>query len=315
MKKLFTLLFVLIGAGLFAQTPFWTENFGTGCSRGQLATAFTSTNGSWTQTNGTNQTYANLWFVSATAAGTMVNQCATSCSQMNVTNRTLHIGNPTVTIPSFGTIGADTTSTYLTGLFCGMGICSTTDRRIESPTINCANKQGISVSFLYYENGETTNDDATFWYFNGSAWAQQNILAKTNLGNCSPMGQWTAITINLPASADNNANVKIGFRWVNNDDGLGNDPSFAVDDITVAYMTTIGFPSIDLSQVKVFAIGNEIQVQNAGDFEVKGIYDLVGREVAFNRHENVLNVNVPTGIYFVELNINGERLVRKIFIR
>jgi PKD repeat protein len=34
-------------------------------------------------------------------------------------------------------------------------------------------------------------------------------------------------------SADNNPNVKIGFNWTNNDDGIGTDPSFAVDNITL----------------------------------------------------------------------------------
>ncbi|MFT5184013.1 MAG: hypothetical protein ACI84C_001141 [Flavobacteriales bacterium] len=44
---------------------------------------------------------------------------------------------------------------------------------------------------------------------------------------------WTEYSIALPASANENANIKLGFRWVNNDDGVGTDPSFAVDDITV----------------------------------------------------------------------------------
>ncbi|MCC7301757.1 MAG: T9SS type A sorting domain-containing protein [Bacteroidia bacterium] len=315
MRKLFTTLTVLACAGLSAQTSFWTENFGSGCNRGTIVTSYTGSNGAWTLTNGTNQTYANQWFVSATAGGTAVNQCASSCLLTSNTNPTLHVGNPAVSIPNVINIGADTTSTYLTGLFCGMGICSTTDRRAESPTINCTNRTGISVTFLYYENGETTNDDATFWYYNGSSWAQQNALAKTTLGNCVPMGQWTTITINLPASANNNPNVKIGFRWVNNDDGLGNDPSFAVDDISVSGMSTIGMIQTDLSHVNVFAAGNEIYVENAGNFEVKGVYDLVGKEISFNRNGNILSVNAPLGIYFVELYTEGQRLVRKIMIR
>jgi hypothetical protein len=37
----------------------------------------------------------------------------------------------------------------------------------------------------------------------------------------------------LPASANNNPNVRIGFRWINNDDGDATDPSFAADDVEV----------------------------------------------------------------------------------
>jgi len=42
----------------------------------------------------------------------------------------------------------------------------------------------------------------------------------------------------LPASANNNPNVKIGFRWINNDDGDATDPSFAVDDIVLSHADT-----------------------------------------------------------------------------
>lgn len=63
-------------------------------------------------------------------------------------------------------------------------------------------------------------------------------LAKTAV--CAGQGTWTNHAIALPASANNNANVRIGFRWVNNNDGTGADPSFAVDDvqITIPYAPT-----------------------------------------------------------------------------
>ncbi len=314
MKTLFTTLTVLMSAGLFAQTTFWTENFGLGCNRGQLATAYTGINGTWTQTSGINATYANLWFVSASSAGTAVNTCAATCNTTPAMNRTLHIGNPTITIFST-TVFADTGATYLTGLFCPQGYCSTTDRRIESPTINCTGRTTNSVSFLYFENGETSNDDASFWYYSGTAWSQINALAKTALGPCGAAGQWIAITISLPASADNNPNVKIGFKWVNNDDGLGNDPSFAVDDITVSGFSSIGMDENDLSHVNIFAVGNDIIIANTDHYTVKGVYDIVGKSVSFERHDNTLSVNVPTGIYFVELEVSGMRLVRKVMIR
>ena len=69
------------------------------------------------------------------------------------------------------------------------------------------------------------------WYFDGATWTQIDNMPKTIVCG-SGQGQWGTRTIVLPASANNNANVKIGYRWVNNDDGAGSDPSFAVDDIT-----------------------------------------------------------------------------------
>ena len=49
----------------------------------------------------------------------------------------------------------------------------------------------------------------------------------------SGQGRWDSTSVLLPASANNNATVKIGFRWVNNDDGTGTDPSFAVDSVSL----------------------------------------------------------------------------------
>ncbi|PLW91908.1 MAG: hypothetical protein C0592_13520, partial [Marinilabiliales bacterium] len=69
------------------------------------------------------------------------------------------------------------------------------------------------------------------WYFDGSSWSQLSDPAKTSTA-CAPQGRWTAYNIMLPASADNNANVRIGFNWTNNNNASGTDPSFAVDDIT-----------------------------------------------------------------------------------
>ncbi len=49
----------------------------------------------------------------------------------------------------------------------------------------------------------------------------------------SSQGRWDTLGVTLPASANNNPTVKIGFRWINNDDGVGTDPSFAVDSVSL----------------------------------------------------------------------------------
>ena len=316
MKKLFTPILVLAASASFSQTTFWTENFGTGCNRGQLATAYAGSNGAWTETvTGVNATYYNPWFVSATAAGTAVNTCASNCQVMSLnTNQTLHVGNPTITIFTT-TIMADTTATYLTGIFCGSGYCSATDRRVESPTINCTNRNTITASFLYYENGETTNDDASMWYFNGVTWSNLNALAKTPLGSCSPAGQWIALTVNLPASADNNANVKIGYRWINNDDGVGSDPSFAIDDIALSGFLTIGYNETQFPELNVWSDQNNVFVAGMSSYKISGIYNVVGQAVSFTSEGDHYTVNVTTGIYFVELEIEGVKVIKKIMIR
>jgi hypothetical protein len=210
---------------------FWSEDFGTGCNTGQLANGFVSTNGTWTTTStGTNDASANTFFISATeqidAGG-----CGTGCGGNN--SRTLHLGNVAVG----GLIAADGGATYNAGGACAFGICVTTNIRAESPVINCTGRTSIELEFDYIEFGQGTQDNATLWYFNGSTWSLLEDLAKTSCcgGPCNGtnQGSFTAYSIMLPASADNNPNIKIGFNWTNNDDGVGTDPSFAVDNITL----------------------------------------------------------------------------------
>src|SRR5690606_22643499 len=131
---------------------------------------------------------------------------------------------------------------YDAGGLCGILYCPQTNRRAQSPVINCTGRSNITLSFNYIEFGEGTNDNATLWYYDGSTWAQIADMPKTNCcgGACNGFrqGQWTNYTIMLPASANNNANVQIGFKWQNNDDGVGTDPSFAVDDIALSVAST-----------------------------------------------------------------------------
>jgi gliding motility-associated-like protein len=226
-KVLFLLLFFPVT--LFSQV-FWTENFNNGCTADCPASAYSGVNGAWVQTStGANGTDKNIWYVSCAENGHTNGVCGTGCvaASATATLATLHLGsNASV----FGDIGA----AFLNG---GFGFFDpVTDLRMESPVINCTGRTNITLAFDYIENGAGTIDDATLWYFNGSAWSQINALAKTVL--CGAQGTWTSFSMTLPASADNNANVKIGFRWVNNDDGAGDDPSFAVDNITLAVSST-----------------------------------------------------------------------------
>ncbi|MFM7079611.1 MAG: T9SS type A sorting domain-containing protein [Bacteroidota bacterium] len=235
-KKLLSVLLIILPV-LGISQPFWTENFGLGCSTGNPAAAYSGPNGTWTVSNtGTNDSYANQWYVSATEAGMGVGNCGDGCgNNASLTNRTLHLGANTALIGDAG-------AAYNAGGLCVLGICVLTDKRAESPTINCLGKSNITLSFSYIQQGSPGSDfaslcyyDGTSWfYYNGSSWVVTNIgMPATLNSSCGGQGLWTNYSVQLPASANNNPNVKIGFRWVNNDDGVGTDPSFAVDDIAL----------------------------------------------------------------------------------
>lgn len=317
MKKVYTFAFLLCaGVAANAQT-FWTENFGTGCSQGTVASAYTGTNGAWTiGSTGTNDNEANQWFVSATEAGMGVNNCGDGClSNGQLTNRTLHLGN--VALPSLG-LQADNGASYNSGGICPTFACVITNRRAQSPLINCTNKNNITLSFNYMENGSGTTDNATLVYSadGGTTWTLLFDLAKTPT-SCNPQGKWTAYSVVLPASANNNANVKIGFNWTNNDDGVGTDPSFAVDDITLA-VSANNVQEIVSGNISIYSSGSAIYIKSDQPYKVIAVTNLLGSSVRYTQQGNsvILDSRSTTGgIYFIQVESNGSVITKKLLIQ
>lgn len=249
MKNLFTLLFALFLTGAVSAQPFWTETFGTTCQpRGNQA--YTGPNGAWTITStGANQPYGNDFYINDRIMYNGVGSCAigNAINCQPSPNNSLHIGGKAIALVN---IPVDSAS-YWTGFYCSFGLCATTNRRAESPTINCSGKTSIVADFLYYEGGDNANGgangDATMWYSadNGTNWTKISELAKTPRSCSGTMyGVFTAFTVNLPSSADNNPNVKIGFNWTNNDVSGGTDPSFAVDSIRLSGSGSVVVPPV-----------------------------------------------------------------------
>jgi gliding motility-associated-like protein len=223
---LLALIFALLHTNSHAQV-FWSEGFGVGCNAGAFASgaAPTASNGAWNVTalagNGSD---ANEWFISATEAGMGLGNCGDGClNNATFTNRTLHLG---ANLPAFAII--DPGAAYGTGL-----AQLATNKRAESPVINCTGRTNITLAFSYLANGVPGTDFAEAMYFDGATWNSLGVLAPS-MGACAPQGLWANQSYNLPASANNNANVRIGFRWINPGTGAGADPSVAIDDVTVS---------------------------------------------------------------------------------
>lgn len=317
MKKILLSASLIITTASFAQTAFWTESFGSGCNRGQLANNFATTNGPWTvASTGTNDTYANQWYVSATASGEGAQNCSDNCFFNSIaTNQSLHVSNVNIVIPNFVSVGADTGSSYFSGGLCGFGVCALTDRRAESPSINTVNRNNVGISFMYYENGDGANDDATLWYSpdGGITWSQIDALAKISASCAGMSGLWTEFSMALPPSASNNPNIKIGFRWVNNDDGTGTDPSFAVDDVTILENFPLAVPSNSLSAINLVQQQNSVVVYAPTNaWQVNSVVDVAGREIQVNIVGNEIVFAQPAGMYFIRMEMNGEESVHRV---
>lgn len=121
---------------------------------------------------------------------------------------------------------------YDAGGLCGFLFCPETHVRAQSGLISTVGYSGLTLSFDYIANGNAPNDQATVWINPGSGWIQ--LGGALNSGTCaSGQGLWTAYSVVLPASCDNIANLQIGIQWDNNDDGVGTDPSVAINNITI----------------------------------------------------------------------------------
>lgn len=242
---------------LHAQT-IWTENFNNSCASNCAANTYTGINGAWSiNSTGTNAVHANQWYISGAECGMNSGECGTVCG---TTNSSLHIG------VNFLGIIVDVGASYLAGA-SPFG-SSATDKRTDSPTINRSCYNNIVLTFNYLEGGQATTDNATLWIFDGSTWSQLVDMPKTfccdGSGNpvaCdgSNQGLWEAFTISLPLSTFDNPLFRIGFRWANNNDNIGTDPSFAVDDITISGQTIGGGiePNTEL-------ICNATEITNSG---------------------------------------------------
>jgi len=234
-------LFPLISYG---QGVFWKEDFGnTGaCDAGTGANNFATANGIWTViSTGTNDNFANQWYISASEAGQPIATCSGNSCLVNASliDRTLHIGNVAGSPFLSGVCpNGDCGATYDIGN--GTGLVNT-HRRAVSPNISCVGKSNIGLKFYYTEGGDNTTDNGTVWYSfdSGVTWIQLADPPKT--ATCPTGAYWTPYYATLPASANNNANVKIGFDWVNNDDAAGSQPSFAIDSILLGQLPVASF--------------------------------------------------------------------------
>lgn len=293
-------LAALFIANSYAQTIVWSEDFGTPAA-GTLANGFNNGNGAWTVTNtGTNGADPNLWYVSGEECGNAAGACGSVCSGGDAS---LHLGPPTV----LGDAGAAYMAGGLSFFF------PETDSRVESPTIDLTGQSNLTLNFNYLEDyvgqaGYDAGDDATLWYFDGVTWAQIDPLTVTAAG-CAPQGTWTAFSIALPASANNNANVKIGFRWINDDDNVGTDPSFAVDDIEIT-TPAVAAPTADFSTTNTtICVGDCIDFTDASTLGTNPTWSWTfnGGTPGTSNVQNPTNICFNTaGTYTIELTVTDD---------
>lgn len=135
---------------------------------------------------------------------------------------------------------------YDAGGLCGLLFCPETNRQAESPAINTVGQSNMTLQFDYIANGNIPNDQATVWYNAGSGWVQLGTALSS--ATCpSGQGMWTAYSTALPAACENIPNLRIAIRWQNNDDGVGTDPSVAINNMEIVTSGSGSCPAIDFA--------------------------------------------------------------------
>lgn len=303
MKKIFKYLFISVGILIsqngHAQTVIWTESFSNACISDCFANAYAGPNGAWTVTNtGANGADANEWYVSGAECGNAPAACGSVCGA----------ADPSLHISSGPTVLGDQGAAYAAG---GLGFFFIeTDKRVESPIIDLTGQSNITLTFNYIEDyvgqaGYDAFDDATLWYNDGVTWAQIDPLTVTPAG-CAPQGTWTTFSVLLPASANNNPSVRIGFRWINDDDNVGTDPSIAIDDIELT-VPAVGAPTASFSTpITTICVGTCIDFTNTstgGPFTVTD-WTFTGGTPATSAVNNPVGICYNTaGTYDVSLSV------------
>lgn len=217
---------------------FWSEDFGTSQKygdRGNLADGCKTNNGLWSKTKiGPDGQKPNNWYISSASAGMGVGNCSEGWIKNNdLDNRTLHIG-----FDYRSNDNHDFEAIY------ARNESSATDCRIESPSIDCSGKSNITLNFDYFSGGIAGVDFFSVYYFDGGSWSLITTYGpSTNNPECDTIGRATwksSDTYQLPTSADNNPEVKIGFRWKNEAGSGGNTElySVSIDNITLSDNST-----------------------------------------------------------------------------
>jgi gliding motility-associated-like protein len=175
----------------------------------------------WTlnQFTGPNGLDYNRWAINDGEGGNGAGLCGVT----NNGDTTLHI----VTLAN-----PNGRAAYNAGGSCGTGACPQTNIRAESPFINTVGYTSLTLEFDFLSLGDALNDNCSVLINDGSGWT---VLAPSIKSiNCGPgIGRWQQNTILLPASASNIPNLQIGFNWTNNDDGVGANPSVAINNARI----------------------------------------------------------------------------------
>lgn len=227
-----------LSAGTYTITV--TDTVSTGGSQTTVYSEGFEGTHNWTLANstGVNDVMANLWVVGAGEGGVAPGGCGIA----NNGNKTLHVTSQ---------IDPTSGAAYLAGGICDIfpSFCAVTNKRAQSPAFSTVGSSNLTLEFDFISMGDGLIDNASVLYNSGSGWQVLSPSIKSNVCG-GGQGEWAHFSMTLPASCNNNPSVQIGFNWTNNDDGIGTDPSVAINDVLVTSLGS-GSPVYDIVSTQV----------------------------------------------------------------
>jgi gliding motility-associated-like protein len=211
MKNLLIIPLLLTFSYSFSQVLLWEDDFNT-----------TALDWNITLQPGVNGDDANIWKINDEEGGVLPPDCGVAGNGES----TLHVGCQGGFCVGIGAI-------YDEGDGGAGTIFAETDIRaaytFPIPTLG---ETGLEFIFDWIGVGIATKDFAEIEYSidGGTTWtAFWTQVTGATCGNGK--GEWAEETVNLPVATENQADLRFAFHWVNDNDGDGTDPSFAVNNL------------------------------------------------------------------------------------
>ena len=288
---LLTISFLLCYSYGNSQTLIWSDDFETTASDWNL-----------TILSGTNDANANLWKISDEEGGVTPPGCGVAGN-----------GDKTLHITCQGPVCIGTGAIYFAGDGGGLGFPGATDKRaaLINP-INTTSQVNLEFVFDWIGVGQAGQDFAEFEYSidGGATWVP--IWTQTPGNTCSPGGQgeWKEETVSLPVATENIADLRFAFHWINDNDGAGTDPSFAVNDLRLYANNPTTPPIVDFTTPNFTICENDcIDFTDAstGSNISSWNWTFDGSSTASSTSQNPTNICFPmAGIYDVTLEVTDD---------
>jgi hypothetical protein len=197
----------------------------------------------------------------------------------------------------------------------------------------------ITFKVAYQQKGGTSSDKLQLYTSTncGLSWIPRwakfgAALATTTITSASQYmpapGEFVTYTVSLSTLSGNNA---VLFRWVFTADATNPGNDLYLDDINISSQGPLGISTLTgLNDLLIYPNPSSGQVNLQINLSEKhnvslNVTDVLGRQVEhqdvklLESGQNNMNVNsrnnYEAGIYFINLNIDGEMLTKKVIIR